>query len=170
LCRLKRHNANSAHLHTASITDRLGNRSCYVYDAGGRVSAVTDTNEVTTRYGYDIMGRLNYVEEPSGTVVYYKYDKNGNMLQEITTDKTETFAMVDGSSNRRVVNYFYTPTGEMMEIGSGSETVKGGKVTSTLRYDTEVCKYQWRYPHLKDISIIFNTLYFMFQPIDCTIK
>ena len=29
---------------------------------------------------------------------------------------------------------------------------------------------QWRYPQVKDISISFNTLYFIFHPIDCTIK
>ena len=46
------------------------------------------------------MGRLNYVEEFAGTVVYYTYDKNGNLTQEITTDKTENLAVISGETER----------------------------------------------------------------------
>ncbi|KVU91767.1 sugar-binding protein [Burkholderia ubonensis] len=81
------------------------------YDAEGRLLAVTDPMERTTRYGYDVAGRVAVRTDALGNTLSYGYDRLGRLVR--LTD-----------SNHVSYQCKYDPVGRLLEtVGfDGTET------------------------------------------------
>lgn len=108
-----------------SITDPLGRHMTYIYDAKGRVTAVTDNANNTTSYEYeDANSRVTKITDAMGNQTNMTYDTHGNMLTQTTPDnKTTTFTynaagkpltVTDAANN--ATNMQYDASGNLTQV------------------------------------------------------
>ena len=70
-----------------SITDRNGNTTYFTYDAGERLTIITDPSGLATTFSYG-GGLLNSIRGPAGRVTQFEHDAAGNMTRISDPDGT----------------------------------------------------------------------------------
>lgn len=83
-----------------SVTDPLGHRTTYEYDANRNVVARTDPNLNTTRYVYNAFDQQTSIDRPDGSSLKTGYDNNGR-----------TASQTDGGAN--TTTYAYDTLGRL---------------------------------------------------------
>lgn len=110
----------------ASITDRNGNRTEYVYDTGDLIKII-DPVGLETRFHYE-GGKLARVVDPAGRTTILEHDADGNLIR--ITDP-------NGSSRTFAYDGGHHLTVETDQRGNREETVYGfhGRATRAVRKD-----------------------------------
>ena len=124
-----------------TVTDALGHKKNYYYDAFQRLTKVEELNDsqqvyATTNYSYDILGNLIQVIDNSSnttTITYdwlsrktgmtdpdmgswsYGYDSNGNLTTQ-TDAKSQTITMIYDAMNRLTKKNYSAATSEVIAI------------------------------------------------------
>lgn len=65
----------------SSVTDTLGNKTEYLYDAKGNLSQIKDALGNTTEYSYDAQGQLLQTTDGNSHSTNFAYDIYGNLIQ-----------------------------------------------------------------------------------------
>lgn len=73
-----------------TVTDALGQVSQYTYDAGGRLLATEDADQVTATFGYNLLNRVTSATDMLNRTTTYAYDGNGNLVRTIDPRKVVT--------------------------------------------------------------------------------
>ena len=74
----------------SSVTDTRGRRTQFAYTAAGYVSSITDAASRVWRYGYDASNRLTSYTDPAGKVTRYEYAGDGDLTKVIDPLGNET--------------------------------------------------------------------------------
>ncbi len=78
---------------TTSVTDALGNRTTYTYDANRNLTGVTNPRGFTTTYVYDAANQRTRTIQADGSTTNTTYDGDGNAIaQTDPRDHTATYA------------------------------------------------------------------------------
>ncbi|MBW8756182.1 MAG: hypothetical protein JF586_01100, partial [Burkholderiales bacterium] len=86
-----------------SVTDNLGNKTSFAYDAVNRKTTVTDANNQSTVYSYDAGGQLLSVAVPSaaGTATTsYAYNGSGDLTQVVDPSGRTILMTYDANGNQ----------------------------------------------------------------------
>ena len=116
-----------------SESDRNGNVTSYVYDAGGKLERIIDPVGLETAFAYD-NGRVSSITDPAGRVTTLAYDTAGNLIQ--ITDP-------DGSTRQFTYDAQHRMTGEVDQRGNSEQTVYDahGRVDRVIRKDLSVVDF-----------------------------
>jgi RHS repeat-associated protein len=123
---------HDAELRLTAVTNPLGLRWRYVFDAAGRLVEETDFNERTMRYASDAANRLVARTNGVGQTARFERDAVGRVVRAVSGDGRETtFAYDTGGRLVRaasdcVLEYAYDPAGRIV-----AETVDGRTVAHT---------------------------------------
>jgi RHS repeat-associated protein len=111
----------------ASVADRNGNTTRYLYDAQGLLDKIVDPVGLETRFSYT-SGRLETVTDPAARVTRMQYDASGNLTR--ITDP-------DGSSRTFAYDSQHHMVGEVDQLGRTETAQFGfhGRVTRATRKD-----------------------------------
>ncbi|MGK9232718.1 RHS domain-containing protein [Inquilinus limosus] len=118
-----------------------------VYDAAGRVVAVTDPDGAVTLFERDRLGRVVAQTDPLGAVTRYVYDDRGNLAEAVLADGTRIAADHDGEGNVTAVT-----------DGRGAVTRYGYGAFDLLRevIDPEGGVYRYEYDGDERLTAIVN--------------
>jgi RHS repeat-associated protein len=111
-----------------SVTDALGRRVDYEYDALKRLSTVTQHDgaaSLVTTYGYDANGNRNFVRDPKGQEVSVTHDS-------LDRARAASYAGAAGGGPRRF-EYGYDPEGNLTLVTETAQA--GGTRAYTRTYD-----------------------------------
>ena len=100
------------------VTDRLGRKTTYVYDANGDITRIVDPTGAVTTYAYDALGNEAQVTDPLGNVTKRTFDPvtakqtseadplgNTNLSTYDSINKTQLNSTTDANGN--VTSYAY---------------------------------------------------------------
>jgi RHS repeat-associated protein len=139
--------------HTARVGDAVLFREAFTRDALGRIASATETTPTggttTLSYVYDADGRLTAVSDAVGARLAATWDPNGNRLT--VTDDRGTLASVSDIRDRLVTHgdstYTYGPDGELTAVSTaaGDHTTYAydalGQLVETTLADGTVVAY-----------------------------
>jgi len=114
-----------------SVTDPLGRKRSWTYDADGNVATATDANNRTTTYGYDALNRTTSLERPGGSILTSGYDPNGNLVSQSDGLKNATTYTYDAHDRLesttdpllRTTSYDYDAVGNLKSRTDPKERV-----------------------------------------------
>jgi len=72
------------------VTDPLGHKTRYAYDANGNLESSTDPNGHTTKYTYDADNEQIKIEQPNGAIAETGYDGAGKVTSQTDGNKHTT--------------------------------------------------------------------------------
>ncbi|MHB8953754.1 MAG: FG-GAP-like repeat-containing protein [Pirellulaceae bacterium] len=111
----------------ASIADRNGNTTRYIYGPDDLLEQIVDPAGLKTRFAY-VSGHLDTVTDPAGRITRMQYDADGNLTR--MTDP-------DGSFRTFVYDAQHHMVGEVDQLGQSEHAEYGfhGRVTGVTRKD-----------------------------------
>jgi RHS repeat-associated protein len=138
----------------ASMTDQLGHRLNYYYDARGRLQLLTDENgSNVVVYAYDTVGRLSTKTLGNGIYTTYGYDAAGQTLDVFNHNAVGTllsrFQYSYDSRGRRTTMTTTYGTGDPRAGIAG---------VWTYNYDDDGQLIGWNAPNGRTVSYTYDTL------------
>ncbi len=121
---------------TTAITDALGNRTRFTYDARNNLTSITDARNNTLSYTYDLTNNLKTITTVSGTTVY-TYNSRGQVTN-ITNERGKTITYTYDSATGNLIR-ITNPLGQ--QTGFTYDSL--GRVTRITNARGIVTRYQY---------------------------